>query len=164
MSHAALKGCLGVGHLAVGIDVRPQHLGTGSARVDLSLEYGSEPFESSLAGNGGPRAALGLVGQINLFEFLFLATCEDLLPQGSVELALLGNRLENRVLPLDQLTECVDPILDRTEGRFVQAPGAFLAIPGHEGDRVALAQKLGGGLDLGRWKPERRGDRHNVPL
>ena len=157
------QGRLGVGHVAVGIDVRPQHLGAGSARVDLSLEHGREPFQPALAGDGGAGAAFGLVGQVEFFEFFLLAAGEDLLPQGSVQLALLGDGLENRVLPLDQLAERVDRVLDRAEGRFVQAPGAFLAIPRHERDRVALAQKLGGRLDLGLRKPQRRRDRRNFP-
>ena len=154
MSQAPLEGRLGVGHLAVGIDVRPQHLGAGSARVDLSLEHGRKPFEPALAGDGGAGAAFGLVWQVEFFELFFLAAGEDLLPQGSVQLALLGDGFENRVLPLDQLAERVDRVFDRAEGRFVQAAGAFFAIPRHEGDCVALAQKLGGRLDLGRRKPK----------
>ena len=55
---------------------------------------------------------------------------------------------DDRVPALVQFREAQEPFANAGDGHLVQRFGGFLAIPGDEGDRGALGEKLGGGGDL----------------
>ena len=67
-----------------------------------------------VSGNGGAGAALGFVGQIEIFEFGLLQTGVDLGLEGVGEFALVSDGFENGLLAIAQLGEILVPLLERS--------------------------------------------------
>ena len=139
---------LGRFEFALGID----ELGGGGLEVEERLvavpDAEGERFEALLAGVGRLRLLLGLVGEIEVFEPLGILGTSDGDGQLLGELALPLDRLEDRLLPLGQLTKSCDANLDLADHHLVQTASPLLPISGDERDRVAFVEQLDDALHL----------------
>ena len=110
-----------------------------------------QTLQTLLAGDHGTRAALGLVGRVQVFEggqgAGGLDGCIQLLGQ----LALFLDGFEDGLAAFIDGAQVDDLIRDDTHLFIVQRTGHLLAIAGDEGDGVALIEQANGGLHLGSF-------------
>ena len=74
------------------------------------------------------------------------------------QLALLGDRALHRLPPLLKTPEVLEPLLQGAEGGVVHGAMELLAVPGDEGDGVALVQEARHVLHVLRSLAELLGD------
>ena len=113
--------------------------------VGLLPEVQGERFESLLAGDGGLGPALGLVRQVEIFEFGLLQRGFDFGLQLGGELALLLDGGEHGFAAVFELAEVFELLLDIADLDFVEIAGGFLAVARDEGNRGAVVEKFDNG-------------------
>ena len=106
--------------------------------------------KAAFAGDFRLGAALGLVGQIDVFKLGLGGNGGDLGGKFVGKLVLAADRIEDRGAAGFQLAQIDQPFRQGAQLRVVEATGHFLAITGDEGHGRALVQKLHGGGHLGR--------------
>ena len=114
----------------------------GSAR--MASASGSRP----LRGRSGARAALGLVGRVQVFQALLGVGGGDFLLQLGRQLALLRDGFQDGAATLFELAQIAQADFQVAQHRVVQAAGGFLAVAGDERHRGAVVQQLDRGCDL----------------
>ncbi len=105
-------------------------------------------FETGLLRDLGLRAALLLVGEVEVLEPRLGVGGEDLRLEGVVELALLADRVEDGRPALFQFAQVAEPLLERAQLRVVETAGRLLAVPGDERDGRATVEQLDSRADL----------------
>ena len=147
MSRAPARALADIGDALFSADVS-LGLGNWIGGGLLAEEDVRQRFQAPLFGDGRPGAAFGPVRLINIFERgEGLGFGDGVLELIGEEIAF-GEGFQDRVPALIQFREAQEPFANAGDGHFVQRSGGFLAIPGDEGDRGALGEKLGGGGDL----------------
>ena len=105
-------------------------------------------LKSLLLGDHGARAALRLVGLVEILQGGLLLALLDLRAQVVRKLALLVDRLQDDGAPLFQLAVVGEALLYLRYLHLVEVTVGLLAVAGYERDRVALREQLRHGGDL----------------
>ena len=134
----------GVGHglySLAGVDVVLGGGHRGGAVLPLGEQQLGQGLQSLFPGHGGPGAALLLIGAVQVLQLR-----QGLGPvQGGGELlrqlSLAFDGFFHRLPALLQAPEVLEPLLQGAEGGIVHGAVQFLAVPGDEGDGVALVQQ-----------------------
>ena len=103
-------------------------------------------------------AALGLIGQIDVLEPRLGVGLHDRLLERRVELALLPDRIEDRLAAIIELPEIAQAFVERAQLCVVEASRGLLAITRDEGNGGAFVEKGDGGGDLLRPRTELGGE------
>ena len=136
------------GHLAVGVgEIGRSAVQIGTGRVGRQDLVGQR-LQTAAPRDDGQRLLLGLVREVEILETLRRTHPADLLGELLGELPLRLDRAEDRLLPLGQHSHLDQPTLDLADLLLVQSARLIFAIPGDEGNRVALVQKLDHCLNL----------------
>ena len=114
----------------------------------IGEKRGGERAEPGLAGYGGLGAALGLVGQIDVFELRLGFGAEHRRLQFRRQFVLTADRVENGGAPVLQLAQIAQPLFEVAQLGVVERAGRFLAVAGDEGHSRAGVQQFDGGDDL----------------
>ena len=93
-------------------------------------------------------AALGLVRQVQVFQFLLGRRGLDGGAKLGRQLALLVDALEHRFAPVLEFAQVAQPVFQLAQLDVVQAAGGLLAVAGDEGDGGAAVEQVDRGLDL----------------
>ena len=109
---------------------------------------------SSLAGFIRFGFATLLKRQVQILEASLGIALEDEGAQLIGELSLFFDRREDRLLPVFQLAQVLQPPLEGAKLRVIQSAGDLLAVAGDERDGVAFVEKLDRGFDLGNLNAE----------
>ena len=135
------------------------------------LRYGAVPalpeeqlgqgLQALLPGHGGPGAALWLIGTVQVLQLRQGLGGVDGFAQFLGELALLLNGGENRLPPLLQAPEILQPGLQGAQSGIVHGAMKFLAVAGDKGDGVPLVQKLDHVFDILRPGVQFPGQKRN---
>ena len=128
--------------------------GIGEERIGQRLQPG-------LARNLRPRAALGLVGQIDIFQRLLGRGCLDGSAQFIGKFALLLDRRQDRRAPFFQFAQIQQPFFQIAQLRVVQVAGGLLAIARDEGHGRAFVEQRHRSRDLMRPDSEFLGNELN---
>ena len=147
-----VQGGPGVGDAPVRVDVGPGGLLRIMAR--LGEQQFGQWLQPCFAGDLRLRAALRLVGQVDVFEPGLGVGRHDLLPERVVELALPADGLQDRGAALVQLAQVMEPFLERPELGVVEGAGHLLAVAGDERHRGPAVEQLHGRRDLALPDPE----------
>jgi len=132
---------------------RPSLLVDESQRLDQGIagalllaleEERRQRLQALLAGDGGPGAALGAVGQVDVLEFGQSRRCQDRAAQLVGEKAALLERLQDRLTALVQLCQLGQTVTDRGDRHLIQRAGRLLPIAGNERDGAPFFQQGGG--------------------
>ena len=107
----------------------------------LSPEIGGERLQAFFAGDRGLGAALGLVGQIEIFQFALVERGLDAGLQLVGQLALLGDGGQDGLAASHQLAEVAELLFDVADLDLVEVAGGFLAVAGDEGHGAALVEQ-----------------------
>ena len=122
-----------------------QRLGLLGGIVQQGVGQG---FQAGLAGNLGAGAALGLVGQVKVFQACLGVGCLDGLFQFRGELVLLGDALEDGVASLFHLSQVAQAFFQIPQLGVVQAAGDFFPVTGNKGDGGTFVEQGDGSVDL----------------
>ena len=137
------QGGFDVGHLVVEIGG-----GKGFWRLTAECLAGHEigqGLEAVLAGDAGARAALLLVGRIQVFQLSARGGGSELHLELGRQLALFGDTCDNGSTALVQGAGGFERLDNVAQLFFVQLAGGFLAVAGDKGQRVAGVEQLDGG-------------------
>ena len=104
------------------------------------------------------RAALRLVGLVEVLETGFYETAGDLRTKLVRELALLVDGLQDRVLTLLELRVVLDAVLDLPDLHFVEIAVRLLAVTGNERNRTPFGKKSVDCADLSGPDADLRGN------
>ena len=140
----ALQCLLGAGDLLGDIGLRQRH-GIGAA---IGQDCCGQRAQAALAGNFGLGAALGLEGQIEIFEFGLGGGTGDGGRQRGRELVLLVNGFENGGAARFQLAQIGQPLGQQAQLRIVQTAGDLLAVARNEGHRRPAIEQFHRGAHL----------------
>ena len=110
-----------------------------------------QTLQAFLAGDHGARAALGLVGRVQIFEGGQGAGGLNRGIQLLGQLTLFLDGFEDGRAALIDGAQADDLICDDTDLFIIQRAGHFLTITGDERDGVALVEQANGGLHLGSF-------------
>ena len=99
-------------------------------------------LQSLFARDGGLGAALGFVGQVEIFELAFVETLFDARFQLIGQLALLFDGVQDGFAARDQIAEVGELLFDFADFHFVEIAGGFLAVARDEGHGAAAIQQL----------------------
>ncbi len=124
--------------------------GEGVERIAGGLlfpEIFGEGFETLLARDGGLGAALGPVGQIEIFELGLVERGLDARFQLVGEFALFGDGGEDRLAAVDEVAEIGEVLFDRADLHFIEVAGGLFAVTRDEGDGAAVVEQLDDGGD-----------------
>ena len=116
------------------------------ARVGKQLV--GQRLQPRFAGHHALGAALGLEGQVQVFQLLFGGRGVDGGQQFGRHLALLGDAFDHGGAAVFQLAQIAQARLQLAQLDVVQAAGHFFAVTGDEGDGGAAIEQFHGGLDL----------------
>ena len=140
-------------HKGGGLGQRVQ-AGVGKQAIGQRLQPG-------FTRNHALGAALGLVRQVQVFQFLLGGSGFEGGTQGRRELALLFNALDDRFAPLLQLAQVGQARFKLAQLDVIQPIGHFLAVAGDEGHGGTAVEQLDrgahllfGDLDFGSNLPE----------
>ncbi|MDQ1133801.1 hypothetical protein QE386_002396 [Pseudoxanthomonas winnipegensis] len=152
----AFQRGLGVGHALVGIDeaggeVLRHARGVGQQAVGQRLQAG-------LARDLRAGTALGLVGQVEVFQARLAVGGKQFVAQFVGQLALLVDAGQDRGAAVFQLAQVDQARFQRAQLGVVQAAGDFLAVARDERDRGAFVQQGDGGLRLRGLRADLVGD------
>ncbi len=117
-------------------------------------------LQPRLPGDLGLGAPLGLVRQVQILQPGLGVGRAELGFELTGQLALGGDLLDDRVPAFVELTQVVQPLLERPQLRVVEGAGGFLAVPGDERDGRAPVEQLDRGADL----PDRHAKLGGDPL
>jgi hypothetical protein len=99
-------------------------------------------LQALFARDGGLGAALGLVGQIEIFELALVERGFDARLQFVGQLALLGNGGQNGFAAVGEIAEVGQLLFDVANLHFVQIAGGLLAVARDERHRAAVVQQF----------------------
>src|SRR5262249_17007655 len=108
----------------------------------------SERLKAPLSSDGGAGAALGFVGQIEVFQLGLGVRAVDTRLQLGGELALALDLLAHRLLARVELAEVGGAGGYCFEGHLVEVAGRLLAVAGDEGKSGSGGKEFEGALDL----------------
>ena len=117
-------------------------------RLDLRLALGmgeqrlGQRLEAVLAGDLRLGAALRLVREVEVLEQRLGVGLVDPRFQRGVELALLADRIEDRLAAVLQLPQIAQPLVERAQLRVVERPRRLLAVAGDERHRRPAVDEL----------------------
>jgi len=120
----------------------------GGGRVAARPDRVRKRLEALLLRNLRARAALGLVGLVEVFKRGLLVAGRDLRGELVGELALAVDRLQDRFLARFQLRVVGQPFLDLADRHLVEVAVRLLAVARDERHSAALAEELFDGGDL----------------
>ena len=104
------------------------------------------------------RAALGPIGQVEVFQFALVEGGLDSGFQLLGELSLLGDRGNDRLAPRDQIAEVGESFLDVADLDFVEISRRLLAIASNEWNGSALVEQFYDGNEAAHWDVESLGN------
>ena len=104
--------------------------------------------QAALAGDLGLRAALGLIGQVDVFELGLGGRDGDASLELGGQFALFADGFENGLAPALKLAQIAQPLGQETQLRIVERAGDFLAVARDERHRRALVEQRNGGDGL----------------
>ena len=134
----------------------------GSVLSLLGKEKDGQGLEPLLLCDGGPGAALGPEGQIDVLEDRHRLGGANLRLQLFRQELALAQGFEDGLAALVELGELLQAVADRGDGHLVEGARGLFAITGDEGHRAPLVEKAGNGMDLAGRKAELTGDLCNV--
>ena len=105
-------------------------------------------FQAGFPGNLGAGAALGFVGQIEIFQPGLGVGGLDGLFQFRGELVLLGDAFQDGLATLFHLAQVTQPIFQVTQLGVVQAVGDFFTVTGDKGDGGTVVEQGDGSVHL----------------
>lgn len=149
VGHAAFRGRLAVDELG-GLGLRVER-GIGEQRLGQRLQ-------AAFAGDLRAGAALGLVGQVEVFQHLLGLGCLDGGAQRVGQLALFLDGSQDGRAAVFQLAQVQQALFQVAQLRIVQVVGGFLAVARDERHGGAFIQQLHGGGDLLRLHRQLGGD------
>ena len=141
-----IQSGLGVRYALIGINIT----GSGALRIQrrISKQRISQRLQARLNGDLALGAALGLVGQVKVFQPGLGVGLANIAFQLRAQLALLGNAREHRGTPVFQFTQIAQALFEIAQLGVVQTAGYFLAVTGNKRDAGALVQQGDGSGDL----------------
>ena len=128
-------------HFFVCVDERGREAQQRGRAGNLRPQVIGQGGQPAVARKGGLGAALGLVGQVQVFE---LGAVERDLDAGFelvVELALLKNRGQNGLASACKLAKVAELFLDVADLHLIQIASGFLAVTRDEGHGAAFVQE-----------------------
>ena len=143
---------------------KPAAAAAGSVSSSWAKRSVGQRLEALFLGDGGPGAALGPEGQIDVLEHGHRLGGVDLRLQFVRQELALAQGLEDGLAALVQLGELLQAVADGGDGHLVQGAGGLLAVAGDEGDRAPLVEKAGNGLDLAGSQAQFNCDLCNVGI
>ena len=121
----------------------------GGVRVFLlGKEKDGQGLEALFLCDGGPGAALGPEGQIDVLEDGHRLGGVNLRLQFFRQELALAQGLEDGLAALVELGELLQAVPDRGDGHLVEGARGLFSIAGDEGHRAPLVEKAGNGLHL----------------
>ena len=117
-----------------------------------------QSLQPAFPGDLGACPALGLVGQVDVFQHRLAVGLQNLEPQLIGHLALRIDRIEDRVAPTFHFAQVNQAFAEIAELRVVKAVGDFLAIAGDERDGRAFVDQSYRGRHLCRPRIDLGGD------
>ena len=143
----ALQGGFGVGHFAPDKASRVGVVAPGHEQV-------GQGAESPAAGHVGPRAAVWLIGKVEVFEFSRVETGGDAVAQVAGQAALPLNGREDGALALFEFAKAMALSFDGTDGHLVEPACGLLAVAADERDGGSFGKELhrGGHPPFGQAK------------
>ena len=105
-------------------------------------------LQAPFARHGGPRAAFGFVGQVNVLQLHRIPALRDAPAEFRGQPALPLDGREHRLLAGFEFGEPVEPLLDGGDLHLVERAGRFLAVAADKGDRRPFAEQTHGPLHL----------------
>ena len=114
----------------------------------LAEERVRQRRKARLDGDERLAAALGLEGQVDIFQPRLGVGLHDGALEGRIELALLADGVEDRLATVLHLAQIAQALFEVAQLGIVELAGCFLAVAGDERHRRALVQQLDGGGDL----------------
>jgi hypothetical protein len=142
----------------LGVDERRGQRFERQLARDLRPEVIGQRFEALLARDGRLRAALRLVGQVEIFELALVERLLDARFQFVGELALLGDGGENRLAPVGEFAEVAELLFDVADLDLVEIARGFLAVTGDKRHGAALVEQLDHGHQAAHRHVQRLGD------
>ena len=136
-----LKGVLRCLHALFQVDVLRRFLQRVRAVRPLGEEELCQRLQALLLRHRGPGAALLLVGAVQVLHLRQRLGAVDGGGQLLRQLALLLDGEFHRLPPFLEAPEVLEPFLQGPEGGVVHGAVELLAVPGDEGDSVALVQE-----------------------
>jgi len=160
----ALQRVLDIVHAARLAQVGRADGGDVGLRIAVDADEGGQRLQTLFPGDGGARAPLGPVGEVEVLQLLLLHAAEDLVLELRSELAGLVNGLENRLFPLFEFSQILVAVAHRLNLDLVHLAGFFLAVPRDERDGAPFVDELDGVFDLERLQLVELGDQvvHNA--
>ncbi|EGY01038.1 hypothetical protein AZA_29053 [Nitrospirillum viridazoti Y2] len=135
----AVQGRLGVGHALLGIDIGG---GAGFRIVGRIVQQQvGQGLQPRLPRDHGLGPALGLIGQVQIFQPRLGVGGRDLGLQLGRQLALLLDGFQDGGAPLLHLTQVAQAFIQGAQLRVIQAAGRLLAVAGDEGHGRAFVQQ-----------------------
>ena len=122
----------------------------GDVAGPLRQDDFGQRLQAPFARHGGPRAAFGLVGQVNVLQLHRVPALRDAPAEFRGQPALPLDGREHRLLAGFEFGEPVEPLLDGGDLHFVERAGRFLAVAADEGNRRPFAEQAYGPLHLGQ--------------
>ena len=153
----AVEGCLGVRH------ARIIPVGTGKrvaqelARFHFRRQFGivqqtvGQRHQARFDGDLRLRAALLLVGQVQIFQARLVFRVHDGVEQLGRHLVLFRDRGHDGGAPLFQFAQVAQALFEQAQLDIVEATGRFLAVTGDEGHGGAFVEQFDGGGNLHRF-------------
>ena len=127
-------------------------------RAPVGKDGIQQGLQARLARDHRLGAALGLVGQVDVFQFGLGGGPGDRLGQGVGQFALVGDRRQDRRAPRLKLAQVGQAFLQLAQLSVVETAGRLFAVAGDEGDGRAAVQKFHRRADLLRGGPDFGGD------
>ena len=107
-----------------------------------------ERLQPRFARDIGTGAAPRLVRLVKVFERRLLIATLDLAPQFRRQLALAGDRLQNRRLALFEFGIVAEALLDLEDSHFIEIAVRLFAVARDKRHRATFAQQFGHGRNL----------------
>ena len=142
----AVQRRLGVSHALIGVDIA----GGFAVRVQRRVveQRIGQRFQTGFDGDLALGAALGFVGQVEVFEFGLGVGALDGAGQFIVQLALLVDAGQDGSAPVFQLAQVAQPVFQVAQLAVVQTAGHFLSITTDKRHGSAFIKQCDGRADL----------------
>ena len=115
----------------------------------LTHQQRSQRLQPFFAGRRGPGTPLGLVRQIEVFQFVAVPAIVELRAQRAGHLSRRLDRRTDGPLARFERVQTFEPVADRSHLHFVEPAGRLLTVAGDERDRRPSLQQGHGPLDPG---------------
>ena len=125
----------------------PFHITGGTflwMRLTLQHQQGGEWFQPLLAGRLGTCFSFGLVGEVDVLQYVIVPSLLNALPEFRSQFALFLNGAENGFLALGSFAQFLILCLDSLNLHFVQSSRCFLAVTADERNCRSVFQQAEG--------------------